>query len=236
VATTETVFMDAGGVLVHPNWRRVADTLARHGQAVDVSALERADRAVRRSTDTVAGSRHVSDDARVSGYFYSVLAAIGIPRSPAVDDAVGDLRRYHAEHNLWEWVPDDVRPALDRLRGLGLRLVIVSNANGTLHDHLARLELLSYFDAVLDSFVEGFEKPDPRLFEAALKRVGARAATTVHVGDLYYVDVAGARLAGLRPVLLDPDDLYPEADCERVRSLQALVDLLRHDSGPIGYA
>ena len=41
----------------------------------------------------------------------------------------------------------------------------------------------------------------------------------MHVGDLYHVDVAGARAAGLTPALLDVGDLYPECDCLRVRSL-----------------
>jgi FMN phosphatase YigB (HAD superfamily) len=48
----------------------------------------------------------------------------------------------------------------------------------------------------------------------------------VHVGDLYYVDVEGARAAGLRAVLLDPHDLYATFAVERVRSLGQLADLL----------
>jgi len=71
------------------------------------------------------------------------------------------------------------------------------------------------------------EKPDPRMFEMALERSGARAETTIHVGDLYHVDVVGARAAGLRGVLLDEADLYPEADCPRIRGLAELVDGLK---------
>jgi hypothetical protein len=37
------------------------------------------------------------------------------------------------------------------------------------------------------------------------------------------VDVQGARNAGLRPVLMDPNDLYRDYDVERVRSLEELV-------------
>ena len=49
------------------------------------------------------------------------------------------------------------------------------------------------FDYVFDSHNEGVEKPDPRYFAIALARSGAIAAETIHVGDLYHVDVAGAR-------------------------------------------
>ena len=90
----------------------------------------------------------------------------------------------------------------------------------------ARLGLTSTVDAVFDSCEEGVEKPDPRFFKVALERVGGRADTTVHVGDLFHVDVVGARAAGIEPVLLDVADLYPQADCTRVRSLLELVTWL----------
>ena len=80
------------------------------------------------------------------------------------------------------------------------------------------------FDHVLDSADEGVEKPDPRFFEIALRRSGAAKETTIHVGDLYDIDVVGARSAGLRAVLLDEADLRPDADCPRVRTLGALVE------------
>ena len=48
----------------------------------------------------------------------------------------------------------------------------------------------------------------------------------MHVGDLYHVDVAGARAAAITPVLLDVGGLYPECDCLRVRSLTELVTVL----------
>jgi len=48
----------------------------------------------------------------------------------------------------------------------------------------------------------------------------------MHVGDLYSVDVVGARAAGLQPVLLDTAGLYEGVDCERIRSLGDLCELL----------
>ena len=110
------------------------------------------------------------------------------------------------------------------MRQRGLKLTIVSNANGKLHVLFERLALAGCVDCLLDSHVEGVEKPDPRFFELALARSGARRETTIHVGDLYQVDVVGARAAGLRAVLLDEGGLYPDVDCPRVRSLPELVD------------
>lgn len=58
------------------------------------------------------------------------------------------------------------------------------------------------------------------------QRAGARPETTLHVGDLFHIDVLGARAAGLRAVLLDMAGLCADVDCERVRSLAELADLL----------
>ena len=87
-----------------------------------------------------------------------------------------------------------------------------------------RLALAGCVDCLLDSHDEGVEKPDPRFCEIALERSGARRESTIHVGDLYHVDVEGARAAGLRGVLLDEAGLYPDVDCPRVQSLEELVD------------
>jgi FMN phosphatase YigB (HAD superfamily) len=98
----------------------------------------------------------------------------------------------------------------------------VSNANGTIREAFRRVDLYRYFDCIIDSHEEGVEKPDPRIFANALGRSGADAATTIHVGDFYQIDVVGARAAGIRGVLLDEGGLYDGADCPRVRSLTEL--------------
>ena len=134
-----------------------------------------------------------------------------------------ELFAYHQESNLWELVPDEVLPALAALRAHGLKLTIVSNANGKLRTLFERLSLAGCVDCMLDSHDEGVEKPDPRFFELALARSRARRESTIHVGDIYQVDVVGARAAGLRAVLVDQAGLYPGVDCPRVSSLAELT-------------
>jgi len=222
----ETVFLDAGGVLLFPNWTRVSEALARHGVAVGEDALSIADYRARRRLDVGDTISATTDASRAWLYFDLVLTEAGVPLSASTRAALEELNAYHRELNLWERVAPGVIPALQALRALGLRLTVVSNANGTLCAHLDRLDLTRWFDCVLDSCDLGVEKPDPRMFAMALERSGARAETTIHVGDLYHVDVVGARAAGLRGVLLDEANLYPEADCPRVTSLAELVGAL----------
>jgi HAD superfamily hydrolase (TIGR01509 family) len=219
----ETVFLDAGGVLLFPNWWRIADALATYGVTVRAEALAAAEPYARRELDDRRVIGGTTDASRGWLFFDLILARTGVPRSEATASALAELHVYHTASNLWEYVPGHVVPALEALRARGLQLVVVSNANGTLRAHMDRLGLTARFDHVLDSADEGVEKPDPRFFEIALERSGARRETTIHVGDLYYVDVMGARSAGLRGVLLDEANLRPDADCPRVRSLDELV-------------
>ena len=219
-----TVFLDAGGVLVFPNWARVQAALSRHGVDVDAELLARVEPRARKQIDEQRTIGATTDASRGWLFFDLILERAGIPRSEATAAALSELHVYHQANNLWELVPDGVRPALAALRARGLTLVVVSNANGTVRAKLDRIELGSFFDCVIDSCDVGVEKPDPRIFEIALARAGAVRETTIHVGDLYHVDVLGARAAGLRAVLLDETNLHANVDCPRVSSLAELVD------------
>lgn len=223
----KTVFLDAGGVLLFPNWTRVSAALARQGIDIAPAALAAAEPYARRRLDDQQVISATSDASRGWLFFDLILEKAGVDRSLATAAALDVLHAYHCAHNLWEFVPDPVRPALGALRDLGLSLTVVSNANGTLCAHMARVGLEGLVDCVLDSYDERVEKPDPRLFEIALERSGAARETTIHVGDLYNVDVVGARNAGIRAVLVDEADLRPDADCPRIRSLDELVTRIR---------
>lgn len=228
----ETVFLDAGGVLCHPSWVRVADALVRHGATVTAAALAAAEQRATRDIDNATTIGATDDRSRGWLYFNRVLAHAGVTQDSGTDAALAELREYHREHNLWEHVEPDVMPALAALRDRGLRLVVVSNANGRLRHLFDRVDLTKWFDHVLDSHEWGVEKPDRRLFQLALEQSRADASKTVHVGDLYYVDVVGARNAGLRDgVLFDMNDLYDDVDCPRVASLAALVEWIDTPNG-----
>lgn len=132
----------------------------------------------------------------------------------------------NAQRSLWCGVRPGTAEALEALRGRGLRLGIVSNADGRVDGLLGDVGLLPYFEVVVDSKAVGFEKPDPRIFHAALEMMGVAAKDAAYVGDVYEIDVAGARAAGMRPVLLDPLDRFGALDCERIRALGELPALL----------
>lgn len=222
----ETLLLDAGGVMVFPNWARVSAILASHGIHVSRVDLERQWPDAMLALDHAIGIATSSDAQRGAGLLEDVLSRAGVERGERLDAALGEMREYHAAHNLWEHVPDDVPAALRRLRGLGLTMAVASNANGTVARAFERLGLAQYFDVIVDSFHEGVEKPDPRFFHAVISRANARAETTLHVGDIYHVDVVGARNAGLRVIQLDRHGRYGAFDSDRVASLDELATRL----------
>lgn len=116
----------------------------------------------------------------------------------------------------------DVRSALSAWRRAGARIVVVSNWDISLHEVLERVSLTPLLDAVLTSAEAGARKPSPVIFERALvlARSGARGA--VHVGDSLEEDVAGARAAGIEPVLISRERRISARGVRMIASLGEL--------------
>ncbi|HWK27989.1 MAG TPA: HAD-IA family hydrolase [Solirubrobacter sp.] len=115
----------------------------------------------------------------------------------------------------------DSAPALRALRAAGVRLVVVSNWDVSLHERLAETGLAPLVDGALASAEVGSAKPDGAIFAAALELAGTSASATWHVGDTPEADVEGARAAGIHPVLIVREGPAPVG---AIRTLDALVD------------
>jgi HAD superfamily hydrolase (TIGR01549 family) len=175
-----------------------------------------------------AMERSGSDQERAAAYLEALFLAAGIPPE-RLDEVRAALIATHRELHLWCSVPSDTREALRRLQAAGLRLGVVSNSEGRVHEALDAAGLRGFFDAVVDSGLVGIEKPDPRIFHIALEELGVRPEEAIYVGDLYDVDVLGARAAGIDAVLLGPGD--PERPCRTTGSIKEVADALLSAEG-----
>ena len=119
----------------------------------------------------------------------------------------------------------DALHALERLRAAGLRLVVVSNWDVSLHDRLAEAGIADRVDGAIASAELGVAKPDPAIFAHALTMAGVRAAEALHAGDSPTADVAGARAAGIEPVLVARGGASGAEDVRTIRSLAELPAL-----------
>ena len=118
-------------------------------------------------------------------------------------------------------------PLLQELKRRGYVVGAISDWEATLPDLLTELGIAPYLDALAVSEIVGVTKPHPRLFEEALRQAGVAPESSLHVGDWYELDVAGARAAGMQALLFDWPGRRPEADCPRVSTFEALSDYLR---------
>lgn len=117
----------------------------------------------------------------------------------------------------------DALTTLPRLRGSGRRLVVVSNWDVSLHEVLERVGLAGLLDGILTSAEVGARKPDAAIFARALAVAGASAGDAIHVGDSVAEDVAGARAAGIEPVLVRRDGAAGPAGVKTIASLAELA-------------
>jgi putative hydrolase of the HAD superfamily len=194
--------------------------------AIDPARMPHGDAAARLAVDRRlqgAGVGADTDQARVPGYFEALLLGAGVP-AEAARELVPLVQAVHRETNLWRVPYADARAVLAGLRAAGLATAVISNADGRARALLDAVGLLAHLDFVIDSHEEGVEKPHPEIFRRAVARRGTTPARSAYVGDIYAVDVLGARAAGLAPCLLDPTGSYAGADCPRVASLSELLE------------
>ena len=189
------------------------------GVPLEPDRLERATAAAASAAEGLRGR----DRERAQVYLEALFTGAGVPAA-RLDEVGACLRRLHGERHLWCRTPVGAAEALDRLRAAGLRLGVVSNSDGRVEEALVAAGLRDRFEVVLDSALVGVEKPDPAIFRAALDALGVAPAEALYVGDLYEVDVVGARAAGMEAVLLAPGAGASAADCPRFGSLAALAD------------
>ena len=123
-------------------------------------------------------------------------------------------------------VPDDVQRTLPMLQEAGYYMAVISNREKPFIDVMESHKLTPFFEFSLAAGEVDSYKPDPEVFEHALKRANLTAQEVAYVGDNYFADVVGSRRAGLTPVLFDPNKIFPEADCITIRSFDQLKSVI----------
>jgi putative hydrolase of the HAD superfamily len=102
---------------------------------------------------------------------------------------------------------EDTLPVLEELRSYGLRIGLVSNTGRDLVHFVAhhRLDV----DVAIGSRGHGKTKPDPTIFEAALRVLEVEPQSAAMVGDSIEDDVEGALALGMRALLIDRAGRFP---------------------------
>lgn len=171
--------------------------------------------------------RLTSKELRVQR-FHLWLEELGRDSGPARTLAPLYLREFSSRGDLIPGAAAAVRSISER----GVRLGAVTN--GIDHVQRRRLrasELMDSFNVVVTSERAGVTKPDPRIIEIALTRLGVTAEDAVYVGDDAPVDGLAANRAAVRFVWFNPrsqpmqSGAHVNVDHEitRLREVRALI-------------
>ena len=220
----EAIFFDLGGTLLHPDMKRLLQPLLVR-RTPSPEQLAEADRAAKHAIPPRVPGQS-SGGAAVPGtsinqghwqvYFEKLLMLL-----EGCDDLLEELVARAGDSSYWT-ILDPAAPKTLGLLRQSYRLGVISNADGRIRQLLEQAGIQDCFEQVFDSGLMGCEKPDPRIFRAALTGMGVEATASLYVGDLYGIDYCGATAVGMQAVLLDPAGLYRHWPAA---SLRALADL-----------
>lgn len=232
----KAVLLDLGDTLVTyslPEHNIIAKVLNEHNINVKLVDVERAVKEVRKYF--IEKANHFKNNMRGVYYRYStlpktfwieynktILERLSINKYDGIVHKIID--EFYKTDNIK--VYPDVEPVLKTLRKVGIKIALVSNASHFANKVIRETGLVKYFDAVAISYQVGYEKPNPKIFAEALKKIRIMPHHAVHVGDTYETDIVGARLAGVYPILLDRTGRYNNVDCMKINSLYELLNLL----------
>ena len=225
-------FFDVGNTLVHLRFDRMAEAFAAEGVGREVEAIRAAERRARVRLDPIVADQGTTEGLDVMrAYLRLILEEVGVLWDGRGPRLVERLRALGRVERLWSEPDPDARAVLGELRRRGLSVGVISNSDGTAEQSLRDAGLLDAVDFVLDSHLVGVEKPDPRIFRLALGRAAVIPAEAAFVGDLYSIDVLGARRAGMTGILMDPIGAWGERDCPRARDLVEVRDFVLARAG-----
>ena len=220
-----TVFFDAGSTLVHINMPFISTLLKEEGYNVSTEMLTQIEYKTKPFLDRDDVVKYSTDASRWETYFTLILKQAGVTDKNTLSTIFAKIKSYHDKYNIWDLLLPTVPPLLSRLKK-NYMLGIISNSDGNLDKLLIRLDLKKFFNIVTDSYIVGVEKPDRRIFDTALSSAKAKPENSVYVGDLYYIDIVGARRVGMEGILIDPADNHKDKDCLRIKNVEEVENVL----------
>ncbi len=108
---------------------------------------------------------------------------------------------------------------LGDLQTAGYRVVMITNRGSSVNALLEEWDLAHYFEMVIDRDTAGAPKPYKAPFLHVNTALDISPHRSLHIGDSPYSDVQGAINAGWTPLLLDPENLFPDWDVARIQTL-----------------
>lgn len=219
------LFFDAGGTLIDLDYSHLKKLLKLKGYDADESQLAFAEGKARVWVDRQLREGKNRPVEFWRNYFNILFSEAGA-KDGSMEDVIEHLWEKNAEEGLWKTPIHGVLETLKELKKRGFRMSVISNAHGRVANDLRDAGLAEYFDKIIDSHLVGFEKPDPAIFNYAMRQVGASPSESLYVGDVFSIDIVGARKAGMQAFLIDRYSLMDDIDCTKIAHISEIIDYL----------
>jgi HAD superfamily hydrolase (TIGR01662 family) len=223
VARPAAVFFDVDFTLIHPGPRfQEAGYLAsceRHGVRIDTTRFHTA---MAGASSVLESADQLYDADLYLKYTRRIVELMG-GNAPGLDAVARELYDEWAEQHHFS-LYDDVVDTLQALRARAIRVGLISNSHRCLASFQSHFELDGLVAVAVSSAEQGFMKPHPNIFRAALDLMQVRPEEAAMVGDSLVHDVNGARRVGMHAVLIARGTPPPAVDDDVVviRSLREL--------------
>ena len=222
----KAVFFDAGGTLFEPNppvGVTYAETARKFGCHVSADELETR---FRNEWEKKDQNPHLHGPVMERQWWYDLVKEVFDPFGgvPQFEDFFSELHDLFARPDYWQLFPE-VDGVLQKLKSQGVVLGIVSNWDSRLLPLCEKVGIHDHFDFILASGIVGSSKPDPGIFQEALRRSQAAPHEAIHVGDSLKDDIQGSHRVGINAVLVDRSGRrkYPVPTIDNLKNLLPLV-------------
>lgn len=208
------IFFDLGWTLVYPpsgDWEFTQPAQKLFNWEVYQSLPKERTAAVRKeANDYLEAHHHIStleeEYDRMLQYFTIVAQKLPELRATRQDIEATALEKVYQSQHTYNLMEDAI-PTLEALKGR-YKLGIISDTWPSIVPVLERFGILPYFDAITYSFQLGCFKPNPRMFQDALSKMGLPAQECVFIDDVAR-NLEGAAKVGIQPVQIR---VKPDAD------------------------
>ena len=216
------MFFDAGNTLLFPDTERTLASLIARGIRPTDDHLRTAEKAVREYRDHHTGNSN-PNHSYWNVYFDQLFSTLGLAPDPVLQTTTHRL--FPSLHQLAAHIAGHAQ----HFCSSNSNTVSRSSATPMAAFRMPSPPRVSptVSSVIIDSAHVGVEKPDPAIFRTGLDAMQVQPSESVYVGDVYAIDVLGARSVGMRAILIDPFGVYDHQDCPHISSLSELPDLLR---------
>ena len=168
----------------------------------------------------VCGTKFVDNES----YIKTVIEGISLAYTP---ENIQDVSAIFENEIKKEKIHPDTEKVLAEFKSKNYKIGLISNIATPDFDIITPSGLKKYFDAVIFSYEIGIIKPDYKIFELCLEKLGVKPAQALMIGNSLKADIIGAKNAGINGILISQEQYsFSNTDIRPYAIVPRLIDTI----------